>query len=622
MVGDLGDMVLRVESSKLRIEHYAAAQQVICGKNDTRHAINAAIREFLGRSGPLPEDGDRVIILRNNKEHGLVNGMMGVALSGARSYNSKSGTIRFDCELEDGRQMVLEALEPYFSAPQNQDALYEKCPAWSRRDNQHVDYAWAITAHKCMTLDTIVHTDRGIMRISELDNGAARGEFKPLEGVSVETGTGLENAASFYNEGPAPVLRVETARGYSVRVTPGHRIFVLGENAELVERLAADVRPGDYVPIPRRTNGFGPDRQPLGYVDEGGYHNESYYTLPEFMSPYLAEFIGMVVADGSVTGRKVNYCKHEREPVARFAELANVLFGYRAKVVDRSKNGYAINDHMCEIHSTLIHRFMASFEGVLPDAKDVPKAILRSNKECQRMFLKGVAEDGTVNVRGGRFDHIEIEMKRESMFENVRAMLQNFGVLCSRYVDQKGYFRLMIYRESAVQFLREIGFHSPSKQANLLTAEIGDHSYSLEAFPHLGGAVKKLLKENRLNRQKVIRPPTLGDSATFNIVSRVIDQLPELAGQPLYDNLADILANYTFDKIVAVEADGVESTVCLEVPSTGAFVQNGILAGNSQGSQYTSGIVLYEPLGRTDELRRRWYYTAITRFEQNVIVAC
>jgi hypothetical protein len=105
-------------------------------------------------------------------------------------------------------------------------------------------------------------------------------------------------------------------------------------------------------------------------------------------------------------------------------------------------------------------------------------------------------------------------------------------------------------------------------------------------------------------------------------VSRVIDQLPELAGQPLYDNLADILANYTFDKIVAVEADGVESTVCLEVPSTGAFVQNGILAGNSQGSQYTSGIVLYEPLGRTDELRRRWYYTAITRFEQNVIVAC
>ena len=40
-----------------------------------------------------------------------------------------------------------------------------------------------------------------------------------------------------------------------------------------------------------------------------------------------------------------------------------------------------------------------------------------------------------------------------------------------------------------------------------------------------------------------------------------------------------------------------------------------------QGTQLASGILLEEPLGKTDERRRRWLYTGVTRFSESVVIA-
>lgn len=57
-----------------------AVDQVIVGRNKTRHATNAKIRRLLGRSADgtklLPVTNDRLVCLRNNYENGLVNGSM------------------------------------------------------------------------------------------------------------------------------------------------------------------------------------------------------------------------------------------------------------------------------------------------------------------------------------------------------------------------------------------------------------------------------------------------------------------------------------------------------------------------------------------------------------------
>jgi exodeoxyribonuclease-5 len=147
MVGDDGSLFIRVPRSKITHDHLAAAEQIIVGKNDTRHQINEQVRELLKRTSPYPEDGDRLIFLKNNKEYSIVNGMMARAEGEYYAYSEKSQTIKVDVELEDGRQITAPVLVPYFQAPGDKDALYD-APGWSRKANLHADYSYAITGHK------------------------------------------------------------------------------------------------------------------------------------------------------------------------------------------------------------------------------------------------------------------------------------------------------------------------------------------------------------------------------------------------------------------------------------------------------------------------------------------
>ena len=147
MVGDDGSLFIRVPRAKITPEHLAQAEQIIVGKNDTRHAINEQVRQLLNRTSPYPETDDRLIFLKNNKDYSIVNGMMARAMGDYYGYSEKSQTIKVEVELEDGRQIIAPIIVPYFQAPGDKDALYE-APSWSRKANLHADYSYAITAHK------------------------------------------------------------------------------------------------------------------------------------------------------------------------------------------------------------------------------------------------------------------------------------------------------------------------------------------------------------------------------------------------------------------------------------------------------------------------------------------
>lgn len=67
------------------------ADQIICATNATRVSLNNQMRELLGR-GNMPEDGDKIICLRNywddisDKESALVNGTIGYLANTTQSF--------------------------------------------------------------------------------------------------------------------------------------------------------------------------------------------------------------------------------------------------------------------------------------------------------------------------------------------------------------------------------------------------------------------------------------------------------------------------------------------------------------------------------------------------------
>jgi ATP-dependent exoDNAse (exonuclease V), alpha subunit - helicase superfamily I member len=53
---------------------------VLVGKNETRVAMNGKIRRSLGFSGDLPQEGERIVCLRNCRDYAIFNGMLATVL--------------------------------------------------------------------------------------------------------------------------------------------------------------------------------------------------------------------------------------------------------------------------------------------------------------------------------------------------------------------------------------------------------------------------------------------------------------------------------------------------------------------------------------------------------------
>jgi exodeoxyribonuclease-5 len=65
-----------VEKNELDPQRVIEADQVLVGRNATRRAYNARMRERRGFVGPLPAAGDKLVCLRNNRRKGLLNGAL------------------------------------------------------------------------------------------------------------------------------------------------------------------------------------------------------------------------------------------------------------------------------------------------------------------------------------------------------------------------------------------------------------------------------------------------------------------------------------------------------------------------------------------------------------------
>ncbi len=154
-----GQGVAIVRRNDLKLSSQLAADQIICGKNDSRVTINKRIREQLRLEGKLPAGdhlpvvGDRIICLKNKRDRGLLNGgIWEVDDLRDRSFGAKKKGRPFVSYLAVS-SLDTEA-ETFVNVPhafwfwnnrENDLVLPEKL---NRSTYDEFDYAYAITCHK------------------------------------------------------------------------------------------------------------------------------------------------------------------------------------------------------------------------------------------------------------------------------------------------------------------------------------------------------------------------------------------------------------------------------------------------------------------------------------------
>src|SRR5690606_24437986 len=135
---------------------------------------------------------------------GLVNGSMGHVVG--------TGGLGVRVAFDNGRDELIERKQWEFT---------KGGVVVARRSQFPLRLARAVTIHKCVSHDTRIPTNRGLLRISEI--------VEHPEGVLVAGENDYHPIAGTYVSGEELGYRITTNRGYSLLCSERHPLMVYGE---------------------------------------------------------------------------------------------------------------------------------------------------------------------------------------------------------------------------------------------------------------------------------------------------------------------------------------------------------------------------------------------------------
>ena len=130
-----------LQKGVLGIQDVLEFDQVLVGRNVTRKALNARIREEMGRTSHLPMAGDRLVCLRNNHDLGLLNGAIWDATSDAVVVDDDTVLLEVK-DPDNGQELAVLAHRHYFE--DREDDLV----GWITREAECFDFGYVLTVHK------------------------------------------------------------------------------------------------------------------------------------------------------------------------------------------------------------------------------------------------------------------------------------------------------------------------------------------------------------------------------------------------------------------------------------------------------------------------------------------
>lgn len=135
-------------------------------------------------------------------------------------------------------------------------------------DEGKIRYSGAVREH-CVTGDTLIDTDKGLVRIDSLYADAKIASTKTLHGINVKSEGVYRPASHVHYNGVRPVYEVVLSNGMTIRSTSQHRYRFLNKNLKVSWERLENLRVGDTIAIDNTKGKFGnsPTTGNLEYKD-------------------------------------------------------------------------------------------------------------------------------------------------------------------------------------------------------------------------------------------------------------------------------------------------------------------------------------------------------------------
>ncbi|MEX2535443.1 MAG: LAGLIDADG family homing endonuclease [Trueperaceae bacterium] len=249
----------------------------------------------------------------------------------------------------------------------------------------------AIRQGGCLHPDTLVHTSRGTLRLTELVD--ARHYGWQDHHLKVATDEGWKDSPRGFNNGNAATLKVTLTNGQEVQGTPQHRLKVMRSNGAREWVRLDELQSGDHViQMLDQHTGAPVMLSPVPIP----HHNAHEIKQPEVLSEELAFFLGYLWGDGFVSSGRVGFAvAHDSPMVEKTHRLFKELFGLSVSLEQKENDASAV---FVVKGAHLIAWLQGN--GLLKGRARhirVPRAVRMAPRPVLGAFLRGIFEaDGTL----------------------------------------------------------------------------------------------------------------------------------------------------------------------------------------------------------------------------------
>lgn len=354
------------------------------------------------------------------------------------------------------------------------------------------------TGTDCVSGDTLVTTERGLVRIDSLGTERRDKTFQPIE-LSVASLQGTEKASNFYHNGVNKALKITLYDGTEITTSYNHPLLksnyiTQGKALNKVNKVfrdkhihnnswlhAGDLTTDDYVVAKIGDNMYGnnntlPDFK--GLYKPTPTSRTKHVVLPKHMTKEFAEWLGMYTADGNMgTGNgtyTIGISNDDEEVTNKFTQLTKKVFNLATRTT-RSEGRVPFVSVSCK-H---LGDYLVGLIGLSTGAKnkDVPEAIMKGTKEIQQAFIKGLTLDSATDKKA--YPSLYLSSVSKNLMVKTRAILGNMGIFTKFSISPDArancntLYAIQITYSYLDKFIEEIGLVETVKIERLANKKLG-----------------------------------------------------------------------------------------------------------------------------------------------------
>lgn len=449
----------------------------------------------------------------------------------------------------------------------------------------------------CLTPDTLVFTENGLLRLGEIIKHQDPGWQKQT--LTIMTDEGERVSRQVYNNGIAEVLQVNTDMGLSLTGTPNHKVKVMTSSGPEWRRLD-ELRNGDaiMVKLGQHQGKFQALRKPAYH-----HHNQDRVALPTILDEELAFFLGYFIGDGFMTSKEGDWrlgvaVSHESYLIEEMPLLIQRLFS-GVNVRTQQKENDASLIYVISNRAVKEFMWLNGFDRSQSGEVCVPRLIRQSPPQVVGAFLRGLFEaDG-----GLSHNYPSLCSVSKPLIDEVAVLLIGLG--CPVKIEQqpasedrygqKPVWRLRIHSFRGLEnWRRTIGCDSRSRFAGCLNFEPDKTREVTYKLPYAEYWLEPVLANTTLPqtdpratgqrfkatdqelRRKLLRY-LRGDR---NLTMSAYDLLSQ--SHPAFADSARPVNDVWFVFVDHVTQAGQSLTLDLEVDDNHTYLANGLVTHNSR----------------------------------------